>query len=1330
MAVTGKQIAQVYFDVVANTGKAAADLEKLKNAAEKDLQASKDRLKANKEFIKLKEKSMGLTKKELASVAARIKADKNASRESISSLKEKVKAQQEVYKKQEKAHKKQLLLEQLMDSQVRRIWTNFTDWSGQKLTERTKIAAYEEKASLKNYQGFLRRASREESRFANKLDQRDMTKSTIENLKRGFSKGILISEKWHRDENQLQRISRGLGIAGGSMDRIKSYAERAADGFYKLQRVGFTLQAGLSVIGSTLGSLVGGFLGIIGVVAQAGAAVVGVASAFLSVAAGAIAAKIALGGVGKAVSALWDDQNGYNRSLRDAKRALRDLRFEAEQAALSEEEAALALERAREELARVQDLPPDSRARREVELQYQQAELAYRRTKARNKDAREDLKKGPLSGAAAQDPLKNLTESQKKFAKYLVTLKPKLMELREAAASGFLPLLQQGIENIVANAFPTFKKGLETLGAAMGEASKSFSSAIANPENLKLLTDFFNSSAPIIRIFGQAAGSAFGGILAVLKAAEPLTSRFATWVREVAIKFEEWAKSGATTTLRDFFNLSGDVAAKLGTVFRKVFDGISNVTKAAFPSGPNSGAGGLILKWLDKLSSTFKAFTSGPDFGTWLKGSTDNALTALDTLGQFANIFVKVGSAPETKQFWMTIQGAVPFLQKIVEDGLKAAPLLGEVVVQFVRMFAILSDSGTLDAFFTTLGNILKAFNGFLEVISPVLKVFGPLHGIILAVTLALSWFLTGGKVLFGVLEKITRTFGNMQAGIVKVAAESLTLKARYTALTTETSKLIASQAKTADGTVKLKDKMLALGIAFNKTQRAAGTAKRSAMLVEMARAAGATTKQVQKLRAELNLAAAAGASSMTQLTRASAMAQKLNLAGAGSGVTRGRGALARGGGAALGGAAVLGSMGGGTGPVSGLMGGAAMIASFLPGPLGLISGAVLGIGSAIAGGFEAQAEADKQKAEAEKQKKLEIQAKLVEMRAENVNEVKGATQTLIGAGALATDVQGIIDKGVSDLKAQGIKGITDYNVAFQGILDNGFADVFAGQNKTLKSSLLKSIGTVAKTGLYSPEEAARLLDPIFDQAGGGKAGLAAVDAFIKKKKFNDVTIITPESGSQAYIGTQAEATAQANKDATQKAYAPIIAELEKFSKMDWRDIGTEEFTKAFGKDSAEKIGAGSYRINKDGEKQFTFFATMAQDEAKARIAAYKEALKTGDTSLLPTTTPYGAVSNTNYSFLNKGKQDMATTNYTRGMMNAVIPKTPTAETNALTSTANSAASLANTTSNLASVIKSWSEKPTYTVLTVGTEVKEADVPSLLDKFVNTGGVSVRRAGG
>jgi hypothetical protein len=178
---------------------------------------------------------------------------------------------------------------------------------------------------------------------------------------------------------------------------------------------------------------------------------------------------------------------------------------------------------------------------------------------------------------------------------------------------------------------------------------------------------------------------------------------------------------------------------------------------------------------------------------------------------------------------------------------------------------------------------------------------------------------------------------------------------------------------------------------------------------------------------------------------------------------------------------------------------------------------------------------------------------------------------------------------------------------------------------------------------------------------------------------------------------------------------------------MDWRDIDYNDFTKAFRGDDMVKVGATYQTVDKEtGKTVNRFSADKAQKEATARAAALRAALAAGDTSLIPTATPYGSVSNTNLSFREKARTD----NYTNMMRNMVVPKTNTAETTALASTANSAASLANTTSNLASTIKSWSEKPTYVVFNVGKEVKDADIPSYLDKFVGTGGVSVRRAGG
>ena len=89
-----------------------------------------------------------------------------------------------------------------------------------------------------------------------------------------------------------------------------------------------------------------------------------------------------------------DAQEALNQALAEGREEIQQLGFDAEDAALSEQKAAIELEKARETLQRVQDLPPNSRARREAELAYQTAELNYRKTK----DAAADL-------AAEQDRL-------------------------------------------------------------------------------------------------------------------------------------------------------------------------------------------------------------------------------------------------------------------------------------------------------------------------------------------------------------------------------------------------------------------------------------------------------------------------------------------------------------------------------------------------------------------------------------------------------------------------------------------------------------------------------------------------------------------------------------------------------------------------------------------------------------------------------------------------------------------------------------------------------------------------------------------------------------
>ena len=461
----------------------------------------------------------------------------------------------------------------------------------------------------------------------------------------------------------------GAGIFSNDFIKRSVSAQKA---FASFQRTSFFVQTGLSVLLSTLGSVVTAIISLGSAVAGAIPALVSLGSAFVSLGLGALAAKLALGGVGAAVQKYnqqqkkaakdttaaqdrvddayrrWgetversrervndaykdvkeatDDvaeaQREYNLELEKANETIQQLGFDAEDAALAEQKAAIELEKARENLQRVQDLPPNSRARKEAELAYAEAELNLRKAKDRNADlakeqkrlaetgpagvegvieatqrledakqkeldavekydrtvrdstrdqedalrdlerAERDLKKAK-EGDAGDDPFAGLTDSQEDFAKFIISLKPKIDELKEAIASQLLPKLKEAI-SLLANGepFEVFKTGLAGIGSAVGDAAKDIAAAIAEPGNLKDLETVFKNSADNIRTIGSIAGNVWGIFLSVLVAAQPVTERLLKWLDEFTEKWETKLDTPeGLQALTDFFNLAGDIAA-------------------------------------------------------------------------------------------------------------------------------------------------------------------------------------------------------------------------------------------------------------------------------------------------------------------------------------------------------------------------------------------------------------------------------------------------------------------------------------------------------------------------------------------------------------------------------------------------------------------------------------------------------------------------------------------------------------------------------------------------------------------------------------------------
>ena len=706
-----------------------------------------------------------------------------------------------------------------------------------------------------------------------------------------------------------------------------------------LTRTGRTVGTALSALVSSVGSLAGGLVSLGAAALSAGPSLVALGGIFSAIGIGAITAKLALGGVGAAVgklnkqktAAAKDDtaakrrefdankalllvieKNGeaatkydedlkeskakvteaqleYNKAVEEGNEQLQQLGFDAEDAALAEKKAAIELEKARETLQRTQDLPPNSRARKEAELAYAQAELGLRKAKDANSDlaaeqdrlaktgvkgtevviraqerlndatesqkkleldrvkevrdgtraeadatldltrAKEDLAKVQAPDAdAGTDPLEGLTESQKTFATFLSTLKPQVDEIKEAAAGAFLPKLQEGIEIVAEKGFPVIKQGVTEVGDALGNASITIAEAITESGNLKDLATVFTNAAASIETLGEIVGNLWGAFLSTMIAVNPLVEKFLGWIEKVTANWEATLDTEeGMTNLTNFFNEAGRVAGEIGTIIGNIAKGLGNIIKAN--TGPGTG-GQIMLDYFKDITQAFKDF-SGSDSGQkqlkeYFADVAENSKAILSGVGAFVKEILKAGADPNVKIFWDTLKQGAPIFGEILKSSNEALPSLATLIVKILKIVQIFTDSGAIIVFFDTLS---KAADVVIKVFeNPVVNAIVENVGKILAFFSAVGLIFTALK--FGVLA-VTGGIAKIGLGVKKgigfVKDPFGALRSGSAKTRTELQKqmVIDKQKQAAMGAVGTAGQRAATGI------RAAGTASAGAVV-------------------------------------------------------------------------------------------------------------------------------------------------------------------------------------------------------------------------------------------------------------------------------------------------------------------------------------------------------------------------------------------------------------------------------------------------------------------------------------------------------------------
>lgn len=582
--------------------------------------------------------------------------------------------------------------------------------------------------------------------------------------------------------NDGKRMGRTLGdgfqkgFSGRGFDFGADQAIKTSDAWASLQRTGMVLQAGVGQLLGSVSALVGGLGALVGAAGAASGALAAVGGAAVGLGIGMKLAGMALGGIGAAFNKATSPGGKLKKTLAEIREEMQQLRFEAEDAALSEKDAALNLEKARNNLARMQDLPPNSMARREAELELEKADLAFRKAKDRTKDLNDQIKNGgkDSAGGGGIDPYAGLTKSQKEFAKALVALKPKFDALKEAVASGFLPALRTQIETMMGKNFPHLELGFKKIGDALGAAVTEVGNFINSAKGMSNLDSIFDTSGTVIATLGKALASGLEAFTDILRVAAPLTKTFVEWIASKADAFKNFIiNKEATGELQHFFDRAGIMAGKFGKIFGNIFKGLGKVIGANFEKG---SGGDMMLDWLitatDKFANLDKTVGGAGALNKYFQDAVTNSKAILGSIGALIKELLALGTMPEIKQFWDTLKEGAPAMGTIFREGVKASPILAQIIVDVTKIVAALADSTAIKVFFTILQKVTGALSAIFnnETVKTIIDATAAVAAIGLAFGFLWSKAALVGQLFVGLGTKIGMFFGASQAAAFNFA--------------------------------------------------------------------------------------------------------------------------------------------------------------------------------------------------------------------------------------------------------------------------------------------------------------------------------------------------------------------------------------------------------------------------------------------------------------------------------------------------------------------------------------------------------------------------------
>jgi len=485
-----------------------------------------------------------------------------------------------------------------------------------------------------------------------------------------------------------------------------------------------------------------------------------------------------------AVLSLKQAQQDLARTMADPKASGLDIRFAEEavdQARHDLEQTRIDAERSRQDYRKAQKAGvegmPQVVSAKQAEADANRAVTdAQRDLERASRDATAAMEEQGAAASALQDKMSQLPVPAQKFVRLLVSMKPRLDALRDAAAGGFFPGAERGLKGLMGN-FKEVRgivgKTAGVLGGIAAKAGKKLGSAVWGKD----LSRLGKTNARILDRMGDAGLNLADALRHVLVAAEP----FLDWLSESTLDLTGWMKEESAAgrrsgALAEFFDRTRDTMERLGPILKGVGGAMLNIGEAARPLGNQ------ILDALGGAAEGWRKWTGSVQGQNELGRYFANAKPAIFEMGRLVRDL--------TKEFFKL--GAQPGLGKLLRQvRTKLLPAVFDLVATLTGAFGealvnaltnvvgligqLAHANGPLVLFVRTLGVFAGALTNVLKH-NPALQTFASTIVGVLAVAKAASFIgaITGFTKLKNVMLATAAASRSLAAGetFSKVASE------------------------------------------------------------------------------------------------------------------------------------------------------------------------------------------------------------------------------------------------------------------------------------------------------------------------------------------------------------------------------------------------------------------------------------------------------------------------------------------------------------------------------------------------------------------------------